>query len=83
MGSLVIPQDKANRLRNVSCEPVYVELLHETEWVISIEISFQGRFRIVEQYYAPRSVSRYCSNLRNDSLIAQNLVNLYIVTHFF
>ena len=36
--------------------------------------------RIVEQYYAPRSVSRYCSNLWNDSLIAQNLVNLYIVT---
>ena len=25
-----------------------------------------GRFRIVEQYYAPRSVSRYCSDLRND-----------------
>ncbi len=25
IGSLVIPQDKANRLRNVSCEPVYAE----------------------------------------------------------
>ena len=40
---------------------------------------FYRRFRIVEQYYAPRSVSRYCSNLRNDRLVVHSFVNLYIV----
>ena len=52
----VIPQDRTNSIRYVACEFVYAESPFCANW----------RFRIVEQYYAPRSVSRYCSNLRND-----------------
>ena len=61
------PQDRTNSKRNVACEFVYAAPLArrsqspiETFSIGDYSLRFVKDFRIVEQYYALRSVSRYC-----------------------
>ena len=60
MRFFVIPQDKANRLRNVSCEPVYAESPRTTHYVINWEIA-DSRL-----HNAFPLASRVQSDFRND-----------------